>query len=174
MNNKNKLLATLAFAALGIFGTGCVSEGYATGYSTTYTTYPAYVGSSYSTSYGYVAPVAVETTIIDVAPPPPPPPPPRHVGHRYHGHHAPPPSIRHRPAGHRPEATRKPAKPQAAPRTAPPRATAKPNPTGARPATVHTAKPNPTAARPATPRVRSAPSRKGGRPAGTAPSRRKK
>lgn len=168
--NNNKTFAAFALAALGLLATGCVSDGYLatyhTGYTSGYVTAPVYT-ESYTT--GYYAPLAVETTIVDVTPPPPPPPP-RHVGHRYHEHHASQPAVRHRPAGHSPAVTRKPTKPQPSPRrtaTSKP-ATSRPNPPKA------ASKPKPTATHPAAPKARPAVPSKGGRSSGGAPGRRKR
>ena len=166
--NNNKTFAAFVLAIIGLGATGCVSEGYSTSYTSGYVATPV-VTPTYTEGYttSYYAPFAVETTIIDV---PPPPPPPRHVGHRHHDHHAPSPSVRHRPAGRPPAATRKPAKPQHSTRhvTVPKPAASRPNPPKATP------RPRPTTTRPAAPNARPAPSGKGGRPSGGASGRRRR
>ena len=167
--NNNKTFAAFVLAIIGLGATGCVSEGYSTSYTSGYVATPV-VTPTYTEGYttSYYAPFAVETTIIDV---PPPPPPPRHVGHRHHDHHAPSPSVRHRPAGRPPAATRKPAKPMPSPRhaTAPKPAASRPNPPKVAPKPTR-----PAATRPAAPKARPAPSGKGGRPSGGASGRRRR
>ena len=97
--NKNTFMLVAAVFVLGSVGTGCVTSGY----DTVYTTAPAYGGTAYGgTTYieTVPAPAYINMTVIDEVPPtyihhrPPPPRP-----HAHHHHRPAPPPRGARPPG---------------------------------------------------------------------------